>query len=77
VFLDRALEIFDRWCPAAGLAPEALRRRVTARYHLFTTLRGYSPFGEKIFESLGIPAPGGGKAARKATRSRSRKEATK
>lgn len=77
VLRDRAMEVFDRWCPAVGLAPAALRRRVTARYNLLSTLRGYSSFGEKIFASLGIAAPGGGKAARKATRTRSRKEAGK
>lgn len=70
------LDVFDRWCPVAGLAPEPMRRRVVARYNLLTTLRGYSKLGEKLFESLGIPLPGGGQAARKAVKSRSPKEAT-
>lgn len=76
LLLHRAADVFDRWCPAAGLAPEALRRRVTARYDLITTLRGYSTLGERILESLGIALPGGGKAARKAARSRPRNQPT-
>jgi CRISPR system Cascade subunit CasA len=67
---ERATAVFDRWCPVAGLAPEPMRRRVAARYQLVSTLRGYSKLGEKLFEALGIPAPGGGQAARSKTRSR-------
>lgn len=74
---DHATEVFDRWCPAAGLAPEPMRRRVTARYNLLTTLRGYSKLGEKLFLSLGVAPPGGGHAARVAMKTRSRKEATR
>ncbi|MEJ7812324.1 MAG: type I-E CRISPR-associated protein Cse1/CasA [Gemmatimonadaceae bacterium] len=71
---DDALEVFDRWCPAAGLAPAALRRRVTARYNLTMALSGISKLGEKMFDALGIPLPGGGHAAR-ASKKRARKEA--
>lgn len=75
--LDQATAIFDRWCPAAGLGPEAMRRRVAARYDLISTLRGYSPLGEKLFTALGIPLPGGGRAARKSRKdTRKDREAT-
>lgn len=72
---ERATEIFDRWCPAASLGPEAMRRRVTARYNLVSTLRGYSKLGEKLFGALDVSPPGGGHAMRAKTRSR--KEAVK
>lgn len=75
LLLDKSLQLFDRWCPAAGLVPDVLRRRVTARYALRSALRGFSPLGEKIFLSLGIPLPGGGRAAR-TPKKRTRKEAT-
>ena len=52
-----------------------MRRHVAARYHLISTLGGYSPLGEKLLEALSIPVPGGGKAARK--KARSKKEAVK
>jgi CRISPR system Cascade subunit CasA len=74
VLRDVALEVFDRWCPAGGLAPDALRRRVVARYDLSMALGGFSKRGEKMFDALGIPHPGGGRAAR-ASKRRSRKEA--
>jgi CRISPR system Cascade subunit CasA len=61
---DAALSVFDRWCPAAGLEPEALRRRVTARYDLMMALRGYSKLGEQMYSILGITQPGGGREAR-------------
>ncbi|HET7586343.1 MAG TPA: type I-E CRISPR-associated protein Cse1/CasA [Gemmatimonadaceae bacterium] len=72
VLRDAALAVFDRWCPAAGLEPAALRRRVTARYNLATMLMGYSKLGEQMFGLLGLTPPGGGREARaKAKRARS------
>lgn len=63
--LERAAtDVFDRWCPGAGLDVEALRRRVVARYQLTSALRGYSKLGESIFAALGIAPPGGGRAER-------------
>lgn len=75
---DRALEVFDRWCPAAGLAPDVLRRRVVARHELRGALLGLSPLGEKLYQALGVPLPGGGRAGRAAAKraSRKAKEAT-
>lgn len=70
-----AMAIFDQWCPAVGLAPEPLRRRVVARHDLQSTLGGYTKLGEQLFTALGVPLPGGGRAAR-AARKRSRAEAT-
>ncbi len=70
ILVSRATEVFDRWCPAAGLSPQAMRRHVAARYNLLTTLGGYSKLGEKMFESLQLPLPGGGQVARKKARSR-------
>jgi CRISPR type I-E-associated protein CasA/Cse1 len=65
--LERAAtDVFDRWCPGAGLDVTALRRRVAARYQLTSALRGYSKLGESIFAALGIAPPGGGRAARAA-----------
>ena len=72
---EQATRVFDRWCSDVGTTPEALRRLVSARFNLVMTLRGYSKLGEKLFMALGIPIPGGGRAARVA-KSRSRKEAT-
>ena len=72
---DAALTVFDRWCPAGGLAPDVLRRRVVARHDLRSALTGYSPLGEKLFTALELPLPGGGRNARAATR-RTRKETT-
>lgn len=63
---DTALQVFDRWSPAAGVLPAIIRRRVTARHGLMMALRGYSKLGEKLFEALGIPLPGGGQPVRKA-----------
>lgn len=71
----QALAVFDRWCPTPGLAPEPLRRRVVGRYDLNSTLNGYTKLGEQLFSALGVPLPGGGRAAR-AARKRARKEAT-
>lgn len=68
-----AMEVFDRWCSAEGLAPDALRRLVAARFNFVMTLRGHSKLGAKLFEALRIPAPGGRRAAR-TSKSRSRKE---
>lgn len=68
--------IFDRWCPGDGSTPAAMRRVVTARYNLVRALGGWTPLGEKLFEALRIPLPGGGRAVRVA-KFRTRKEATK
>ncbi|HEX6630954.1 MAG TPA: type I-E CRISPR-associated protein Cse1/CasA [Gemmatimonadaceae bacterium] len=74
-----ALAVFDRWCPGDALEPVAMRRVVTARYNLARALGGWTPLGEKLFEVLRIPLPGGGRAARlaKSARSRTRKEVRK
>lgn len=72
---DWTLVVFDRWCPARGLASGPLRRRVAARHDLSGALNGYTKLGEQLFTALGIPLPGGGRAARAAVK-RSRKEAT-
>jgi CRISPR system Cascade subunit CasA len=72
---SHATEVFDRWCAEGGTTPVAMRRLVSARFNLVMTLGGHSKFGEKLFETLEIPLPGGGRAAR-AAKSRSRKEAT-
>ena len=62
--LDRsAAAVFDRWCPTAGLAPEAMRRLVVARYGLVMTLRGYGKLGEKLYTTLDVPPPDGARAA--------------
>lgn len=75
--LERAAtDVFDRWCPGGALDVGALRRRVTARYQLTSTLRGYSRLGEDIFAALGVAPPGGGRAAR-AARLRKPKEKSK
>lgn len=74
VLRDKALTIFDRWCPTPGISAEPLRRRVVARHDLTSALTGYSKMGEKIFSALGVPLPGGGRAAR-AARKRTRTEA--
>ncbi len=66
VLRDRALDVFDRWCPPAGRAPDVLRRRVVARHDLRNALIGRSPLGEKLYEALGVPLPGGGRAGRAA-----------
>lgn len=71
-----ALAIFDRWCPGDSSDPVAMRRVVTARYNLARALGGWTPLGEKLFETLRIPLPGGGRAARVA-KSHTRKEAKK
>lgn len=63
---DRALEIFERWAPIAVMEPLSLRRRVAARQDLLSALDGYSKLGEQLFTQLGIPLPGGGRAARSA-----------
>ena len=67
---DAALAVFDRWTPGAGLPPAALRRRVVARHELRAALTGHSPLGEKLFQALELPLPGGGRAARAARRPR-------
>lgn len=72
---DEVLSVFDRWCPTPGLAPEPLRRRVVARHDLNSTLNGYTKLGEQLYTALGVPLPGGGRAAR-AARKRLRTEAT-
>lgn len=71
-----AFSIFDRWCPGDESTPQAMRRVVAARYELSRALGGWTPLGEKLYEALRIPLPGGGRAVRKAT-SRARKEAKK
>lgn len=71
---DRALEIFERWAPMAVTEPVALRRSVAARQDLRYALDGYSKLGEQLFTQLGIPLPGGGRAARSAKK-RARTEA--
>ena len=70
-----ATAIFDRWCPRSGVPANGLRRVVAARYGLVMTVRGYSALGEKLFAALRIPAPGGGRVARKNAK-RARKETT-
>lgn len=76
ILKTEALRIFDRWCPGDASTPTTMRRVVTARYSLSRALGGWTPLGEKLFEALRIPLPGGGRAARKA-KSRARKEAIK
>jgi CRISPR system Cascade subunit CasA len=49
-----ALEIYDRWCPAAGLPASAIRRRVKGRYALHSTVSGRSPKGKQAFAALGL-----------------------
>jgi CRISPR system Cascade subunit CasA len=66
VLRQEALTVFDRWSPTPGLAPEPLRRRVVARHDLSSTLNGYTKLGEQLFTALGVPLPGGGRAARSA-----------
>ena len=73
--LERAaLDVFDRWCPGAGLDVDALRRRVAARYQLSSALRGYTKLGEEICAALGIAPPGGGRAGRAAKKAATAKE---
>lgn len=69
-----ALSAFDRLCPGDSSSPVAIQRVVTARYNLARALGGWTPAGEKLFNALRIPLPGGGIAARKAG-SRKRTEA--
>lgn len=66
--------VFDRWCPAAGLAPEAMRRHVAARYGLVSALRGYGKMGEKLYTTLDVPRPDGAQM-KGAPKSRTRKVA--
>jgi CRISPR system Cascade subunit CasA len=75
---DQTLAVFDRWCPAAGLPLDVLRRRVVARHELRGALLGLSPLGEKLFLALGLAPPGGGRAARAAAKraTRNAKEVT-
>ncbi|MGI8497249.1 MAG: type I-E CRISPR-associated protein Cse1/CasA [Gemmatimonadaceae bacterium] len=75
VLLERSFAVFDQWCPGAGLPADVLRRRVSARYDLARTLRGYSKLGEKMLDALRVPQPGG-RSAERAARKRSRQEAT-
>jgi CRISPR system Cascade subunit CasA len=72
---ESTLAIFDRWCPFESLGPDVVRRRVAARFNLNSALRGLSKLGEKIFDALGVPHPGGGRAAR-ATKRLGRKKRT-
>lgn len=65
-----AAAIFDRWSATVIANPEAIRRVVAARFQLIQTLTGISPLGEKMFQAFGIPAPGGGRAVRRQTRTR-------
>lgn len=69
-----AAMVFDRWCPYQGIAPDAMRRLVVARYRLVTTLRGHSRLGKELFEALRIVTPGTGDP--KTARERTRKENT-
>lgn len=55
--------VFDRWCPATGLAPQAMRRAVAARYGLVSTLRGFGKFGEKLYTTLDLPSAAGARGA--------------
>jgi CRISPR system Cascade subunit CasA len=73
---EAAFTVFDRWCPPDALKPGVLRRRVSARYNLGSALRGYSKLGEKLFDALGIPRPGGGREARAVKKKGSRKSRT-
>lgn len=75
----QALAIFDRWCPGDASEPVAMRRVVTARYNLARALGGWTKLGEKLFETLRIPLPGGGRAARlaRSPKARIRREAKK
>lgn len=68
-----AAVLFDRWCSGDGIAPDAMRRLVGARFGLVMTLTGYSKLGQKLFEALGILAPGTVRTGR-ASKSRPRKE---
>ena len=62
--LDRAAgRVFDRWCPVTGLAPDAMRRAVAARYGLVSTLRGFGKLGEKLYTTLDLPSAAGARAA--------------
>lgn len=71
----RALAVFDRWCPAPGLAPEPLRRRVVARHSLLSALNGHTKLGKQLLNALGVPLPGGDPAGR-AARKRASQEVT-
>lgn len=73
---DSSFAILDRWCPGDESTPQVMRRVVASRYELSRALGGWTPFGEKLYEALRIPLPGGGRSARKAT-ARARKEAKK
>ena len=73
IISTQAFRIFDRWCPGDASEPAVVRRVVSARYNLSRALGGWTPLGEKLYGALGVPLPGGGRAARKA-RSRTRKE---
>lgn len=57
VMAPRALAVFDRRCPTGGLAPQTLRRLVSARYSLTGTLRGSGKFGAKMFGPDGFRLP--------------------
>ena len=76
VLRDAALVVFDRWAPAAVRAPEPLRRRVAARHDLRRALDGWTKLGEKILDALGVPLPGGGRAARGARKRTAQEGAT-
>lgn len=52
-----ALHGFDQNAPADSATPQAMRRRVNARFSLSMTVRGFSKLGAKLFSSLQIPAP--------------------
>ncbi len=74
VLREAVLRIFDRWAESEGAEPSLLRRIVSGRYGLVMTLGGYTKQGEKLFEALNMPLPGGGAAARKESRRRKKRE---
>ena len=55
--------VFDRWCATSGVAPEAMRRAVAARYGLVSTLRGFGKLGEKLYTTLDLPSAVGARGA--------------
>lgn len=70
--LERAaLHVFDQNAPADSATPQAMRRRVNARFSLSMTVRGFSKLGARLFSSLQIPAP---QTAPRRTSTRKRKE---
>jgi CRISPR system Cascade subunit CasA len=57
VLTEVVLDVFDRWCPIAGLASERLSRLVQARFTLVSALSGKSKGGAALYQALGLPDP--------------------